>query len=234
MGCAGAYRCVAMGSIGREAMEITADHMIRFLERVAERIAERRDELTQLDSPIGDADHGSNLDRGFSAVLARLPALADQDIGAILRNAGTTLVSTVGGSSGPLYGTAFIRAGGILAGKMSANAEDLLAALEAGLEGIIARGKAQPGEKTMIDTIAPCAAAFRAAIADHQDLPEALRRAVAAAEIGMHATIPMLATKGRASYLGERSIGHQDPGATSAFYLIQAFLEIVVEAQGEQ
>jgi dihydroxyacetone kinase-like protein len=160
--------------------------------------------------------------------------LADQDIGTILRQAGTTLVSTVGGSSGPLYGTAFIRAGGILAGKHSANAEELLAALDAGLEGIIARGKAQPGEKTMIDTLAPCAAAFRAAVADHQELPEALRRAVAAAEAGMRATIPMLATKGRASYLGERSIGHQDPGATSAYYLLLSFLEVVLESEAER
>jgi dihydroxyacetone kinase-like protein len=215
-------------------MQITADHTIRFLERVAERIADRRDELTLLDSPIGDADHGSNLDRGFSAVLVRLPALADQDIGTILRQAGTTLVSTVGGSSGPLYGTAFIRAGGILAGKHSANAEELLAALEAGLEGIIARGKAQPGEKTMIDTLAPATAAFRVAVAEHVELPEALRRAVAAAEIGMRATIPMLATKGRASYLGERSIGHQDPGATSAYYLLLSFLEVVLESEAER
>jgi dihydroxyacetone kinase-like protein len=215
-------------------MQITADHTIRFLERVAERIADRREELTLLDSPIGDADHGANLDRGFSAVLARLPALADQDIGTILRQAGTTLVSTVGGSSGPLYGTAFIRAGGILAGKHSANAEELLAALEAGLEGIIARGKAQPGEKTMIDTLAPATAAFRAAVAEHVELPEALRRAVAAAEIGMRATIPMLATKGRASYLGERSIGHQDPGATSAYYLLLSFLEVVLESEAKR
>jgi dihydroxyacetone kinase-like protein len=215
-------------------MQITANHTIRFLERVAERIADRREELTLLDSPIGDADHGSNLDRGFSAVLVRLPALADQDIGTILRQAGTTLVSTVGGSSGPLYGTAFIRAGGILAGKHSANAEELLAALEAGLEGIIARGKAQPGEKTMIDTLAPATVAFRAAVADHVELPEALRRAVAAAEIGMRATIPMLATKGRASYLGERSIGHQDPGATSAYYLVLSLLEVVLESEAER
>jgi dihydroxyacetone kinase-like protein len=215
-------------------MQITADHTIRFLERVAKRIADRREELTLLDSPIGDADHGSNLDRGFSAVLVRLPALADQDIGTILRQAGTTLVSTVGGSSGPLYGTAFIRAGGILAGKHSANAEELLAALEAGLEGIIARGKAQPGEKTMIDTLAPATAAFRVAVAEHVELPEALRRAVAAAEIGMRATIPMLATKGRASYLGERSIGHQDPGATSAYYLLLSFLEVVLESEAER
>lgn len=214
-------------------MEITAEHMLQFLERVAERIADRREELTQLDSPIGDADHGANLDRGFSAVLARLPALADQDIGAILRNAGTTLVSTVGGSSGPLYGTAFIRAGGVLAGKRTASSADILAALEAGLEGIIARGKAQPGEKTMIDTIAPCTAAFRAAIADNDDMLPALRRAVGAAEAGMRATIPMLATKGRASYLGERSIGHQDPGATSAYYLMLSFLEVVEESAGE-
>jgi dihydroxyacetone kinase-like protein len=209
---------------------ITIACITRFLERAAERIAERREELTQLDSPIGDADHGANLDRGFSAVAARLPELVDQDAGLLLRNVGTTLVSTVGGSSGPLYGTAFIRAGTVLANKPAVLPHELVAALEAGLEGICARGKAKPGEKTMIDTLDPFVAQLRTALVGGADLLTAMRTATAAAEAGMHATIAMRATKGRASYLGERSIGHQDPGATSAFYLVQVMLEVLEES----
>jgi dihydroxyacetone kinase-like protein len=208
-------------------MRITADTVIRFLEGVAATIKEHRDELTQLDSPIGDADHGVNLDRGFSAVLAKLPTVADKDIGTILKTTGMTLVSTVGGASGPLYGTAFIRAGMTLADRYEMNEADLIAALEAALEGIMARGKAQRGEKTMVDAIGPGVDALKQAQADGADLVTAMRRAVDAVEAGMQSTIPMLATKGRASYLGERSIGHQDPGATSAYYMARVLLETI-------
>lgn len=208
-------------------MQITAEHVIRFLEGVAARIKERRDELTQLDSAIGDADHGANLDRGFTAVLAKLPSVADKDIGTILKTAGMTLVSTVGGASGPLYGTAFMRAGMALTDRYELSEGDLLAALEAALEGIMARGKAQRGEKTMIDAIAPGIEALKEALSGQQSMPEAGERALQAAHDGMRATAPMLATKGRASYLGERSIGHQDPGATSAFYIAQVMLETI-------
>jgi dihydroxyacetone kinase-like protein len=208
-------------------MRITADTVIRFLEGVAATIKEHRDELTQLDSPIGDADHGINLDRGFSAVLAKLPTVADKDIGTILKTTGMTLVSTVGGASGPLYGTAFIRAGMTLADRYEMNEADLVAALEAALEGIMARGKAQRGEKTMVDAIGPGVDALKQAQADGADLVTAMRRAVDAVEAGMQSTIPMLATKGRASYLGERSIGHQDPGATSAYYMARVLLETI-------
>src|SRR5262245_46427619 len=208
-------------------MRITAADVIRFLEAVAGRLKERREELTELDSAIGDADHGVNMDRGFSMVLTKLPAMADKDIGTILKTTGMTLVSTVGGASGPLYGTAFIRAGGALADRYELTAADLVGALEAALEGIMARGKAQRGEKTMIDAIGPGVDALKEALADGADLPAALRRAVAAVEAGAQATIPMLATKGRASYLGERSIGHQDPGATSALYIAQVMLETI-------
>lgn len=212
-------------------MQITAEHAIRFIEGVAARIKEHRDELTRLDSAIGDADHGINLDRGFTAVLGKLPTVADKDIGTILKTTGMTLVSTVGGASGPLYGTAFMRAGMALADRYELTEAEVVAALEAALEGIMARGKAQRGEKTMVDAIAPGIDVLKEALASGDDFRDALRRSVAAVEAGMKATIPMLATKGRASYLGERSIGHQDPGATSSFYIAQVLLETIESIQ---
>jgi dihydroxyacetone kinase-like protein len=208
-------------------MRITAEHVIRFVEGVAARIKEHRDELVQLDSAIGDADHGINMDRGFTMVLEKLPTVADKDIGTILKTVGMTLVSTVGGASGPLYGTAFIRAGMALADRYELTPAEVVAALEAALEGIMARGKAQRGEKTMIDAFGPGVDVLKEAQASGEDFTVALRRSVAAVEAGMKATIPMLATKGRASYLGERSIGHQDPGATSVFYIAQVLLETI-------
>jgi dihydroxyacetone kinase-like protein len=208
-------------------MQITAEHVIRFLEGVAASIKQHRDELTQLDSPIGDADHGINLDRGFTAVLGKLPTVADKDIGTILKTTGMTLVSTVGGASGPLYGTAFIRAGMALADRYEISEGEVVAALDAALEGIIARGKANRGDKTMVDAIAPGIDALKEAMASGADFAGAVRKGVAATENGMKDTIPLLALKGRASYLGERSIGHQDPGATSAFYIAEALLETI-------
>lgn len=205
-------------------MQITADHMLRFVAEVAATIKAQRDYLTQLDAAIGDADHGANLDRGFSIVLTKLPALADKDIGSILKTVGTTLVSTVGGASGPLYGTAFLRAGMVTVDRFELSIDDVIVALEAALDGIVARGKAQRGEKTMVDAIAPGIDALKQACVAQSDLLTAVRLAVAATEQGMVATIPMRATKGRASYLGERSIGHQDPGATSAFLIARAML----------
>jgi dihydroxyacetone kinase-like protein len=208
-------------------MRITAEQVIRFIEGVAARIKEHRDELVQLDSAIGDADHGINMDRGFTMVLEKLPTVADKDIGTILKTVGMTLVSTVGGASGPLYGTAFIRAGMALADRYELTPAEVVAALEAALEGIMARGKAQRGEKTMVDAIGPGVDVLKEAQASGEDFVSAMRRAVAAVEAGMKATIPMLATKGRASYLGQRSVGHQDPGATSSFYMAQVMLEII-------
>jgi dihydroxyacetone kinase-like protein len=214
-------------------MRITAEHVIRFLEGVAARIKEQRAYLTELDSPIGDADHGSNMDRGFSAVLAKLPTVADKDIGTILKTTGMTLVSTVGGASGPLYGTAFLRAGMALADRYELSEDDVVVALEAALEGVMTRGKAQRGEKTMLDAIEPAVDALKAARARNADMVTAMREAVAAAEAGMQATIPMLATKGRASYLGERSIGHQDPGATSAHLIATVLLDTIESIKDE-
>jgi dihydroxyacetone kinase-like protein len=201
--------------------------MIRFLERAAARIRERREELTALDAPIGDADHGANLDRGFAAVASKLPSLYDDDIGTILDAVGKTLLATVGGAAGPLYGTAFIRAGATLRGRRAAQGAELVAALEAALDGVVSRGRAARGEKTMVDAIAPGVAVLREALDAGEDLRDAARRALAAVEEGVSATVMMEATKGRAKFLGARSVGHQDPGATSALYLAQAMVEVL-------
>jgi dihydroxyacetone kinase-like protein len=208
-------------------MQITVEHVIKFIEATAATIHEQREYLTQLDAAIGDADHGANLDRGFAGVVGKLPSLADKDIGTILKTVGTTLVSTVGGASGPLYGTAFLRAGAATANRNELGPDDVIAALEAALEGVLARGKAQRGEKTMVDAIGPALDALKAAHAAGDDFIAAARKAVAAAENGMQATTPMLATKGRASYLGGRSIGHQDPGATSSFFMARAMVQVI-------
>jgi phosphoenolpyruvate---glycerone phosphotransferase subunit DhaL len=208
-----------------ETMPITTEDTVNWLRQLAQVLHENRDYLTQLDSPIGDADHGINMDRGFKAVMDKLPSVANMDIGSILKTVGTTLVSTVGGASGPLYGTALLRAGMATAGKNELDEADYIAMLEAALEGIKARGKAQPGEKTMLDALSPALEAAKAAQAQGLELPPMLRRASDAAEAGMKATIPMLATKGRASYLGERSIGHQDPGATSSWFILKTLTD---------
>ena len=207
-------------------MPITTEDTVRWINQVALVLHENREFLTQLDSPIGDADHGINMDRGFKAVLEKLPAVAAMDIGSILKTVGTTLVSTVGGASGPLYGTAFLRTGMATSGKHELYEADVVNLLEVALEGVKARGKAQPGEKTMVDALTPALAAAKEAEAQNLGLSELLRRASEAAEKGMKATIPMLATKGRASYLGERSIGHQDPGATSSWLILKTLADI--------
>ena len=207
-------------------MPITTEDTVRWINQVALVLHENREFLTQLDSPIGDADHGINMDRGFKAVLEKLPTVAAIDIGSILKTVGTTLVSTVGGASGPLYGTAFLRAGMATSGKHELYEADVVNLLEVALEGVKARGKAQPGEKTMVDALTPALAAAKEAEAQNLGLSELLRRASEGAEKGMKATIPMLATKGRASYLGERSIGHQDPGATSSWLILKTLADI--------
>jgi dihydroxyacetone kinase-like protein len=206
-------------------MPIATEDVVRWIQSVASVLHDNRDFLTQLDSPIGDADHGVNMDRGFRAVLEKLPAVASTDIGTILKTVGTTLVSTVGGASGPLYGTAYLRMGMATAGKNELYESDVVAMWEAALEGVRARGKAQPGEKTMVDALTPALAAMKTAEAKHLGLSAMLRSAVDAAEQGVKATIPMLATKGRASYLGERSVGHQDPGATSSWLMLKALAD---------
>lgn len=213
-------------------MGITKEDVVRFLEKAAELLRENKDYLTQLDSAIGDADHGINMDRGFSKIMSSLNSVKDKDIGTILKTCSMALVSTVGGAAGPLYGTAFMYAAKVLDKKEELTPEELYQALKSALEGIQARGKATEGEKTMIDAIAPALRAFEAKLRAGASLKEILQAAVQAAEEGMKNTIPMKATKGRASYLGERSIGHQDPGATSSYLLFKAMLDVVEEKGG--
>jgi dihydroxyacetone kinase-like protein len=198
----------------------------RWLRAFADAVTENADELTKLDSAIGDADHGANMDRGFSAVVAKLDGL-DGPPGKLLTTAGSTLVSTVGGASGPLWGTALRRAGRSLGDAEDFGGAELAAALDAALAGVVELGAAQEGEKTMVDALAPAVRALRARLEGGGDLNEALADARAAGEEGMRATTPLQASKGRASYLGERSIGHQDPGATSAALLIGALADVV-------
>jgi dihydroxyacetone kinase-like protein len=210
-------------------MPITTVDVLACLREMAGVIHENREHLTDLDSAIGDADHGINMDRGFQTVLKKLPSVEDKDAGTILKTAGMALVSSVGGAGGPLYGTAFMQAGMAVAGKHELEASDVLAILDAALKGVVMRGKANLGDKTMVDAITPAVNAMREALENGNDTADALEQAVAAAEQGMKDTIPMLAKKGRASYLGERSIGHQDPGATSSYLLIRTMAKIARE-----
>ncbi len=202
-------------------MAVTRDDVIAWLNNCGRVIAENKDYLTQLDSDIGDADHGANMDRGFKAALAKLPAVADKDIGTLFKSIGMTLVSTVGGAGGPLYGTFFMQAGAASANKLELSVADWAAALESAINGVMVRGKAVLGDKTMVDALLPAVNALKQAAADGVDMGDALRRSAAAAEQGMQDTIPLVAKKGRASYLGERSAGHQDPGATSSYLILK-------------
>ena len=193
----------------------------RWLENAAVSLREQRDYLTQLDAAIGDADHGTNMDRGFTAVVGKLEGL-DGPPGKLLTTAGATLVSTVGGASGPLWGTALRRAGRALGDADDFGPGELADALDAALAGVVELGAAEEGEKTMVDALAPAVRAFRTELDAGSDLTAAVAAARAASEEGMRATTPLQASKGRASYLGERSIGHQDPGATSTALIIAA------------
>lgn len=203
-----------MTAVGRD--EVLA--WLRALRRV---YAEHRDWLTQLDAAIGDADHGVNMDRGFAALEAELEKNAPGDLRAALQTAAACLIRTVGGAAGPLYGTFFLRAAAACAGKAALEAPDVVAMFEAGVAGIAQRGKAALGDKTMLDALLPAVEAMRRGLADGGGLGDALAAGALAAEEGMRSTIPMQARKGRASYLGPRSSGHQDPGATSAWLLVR-------------
>jgi dihydroxyacetone kinase-like protein len=194
----------------------------RWIRTFAGLVAANKDVLTELDSAIGDADHGANMDRGMRAVVAALDGTEPAGTAALLKQVGMTLVSTVGGASGPLYGTFFLRMATAAGEVDSLDGPAFAKALHAGLEGVVARGKAEAGDKTMFDALAPAVEALDRSMAAGAPLAEALRAATAAAENGRDATIPMLARKGRASYLGERSVGHQDPGATSTALLVAA------------
>lgn len=208
---------------------ITKANIDSWLTKLAGVYAENKEYLTELDSAIGDADHGNNMARGFREVEAKLPSLEDKDIGATLKTVGMTLLSKVGGASGPLYGTFFMRAAGTVNDKQEIDAAELLTALKTGVDGILQRGRAEIGDKTMYDVWAPALETLEKQIKEDAALGAALNATVSTAEEAMEATKPLQARKGRASYLGERSIGHQDPGATSTYLMLKALAEVVNE-----
>ncbi len=206
---------------------LTHGQCLAWLRAFAALINDNTDFLTDLDAAIGDADHGTNMARGTTAALGKLDDATP--LGAMFRSVGMTLVSTVGGSAGPLYGTFFMRFGARLGDVEDVSLPTFAAALTAGRDGVVARGKAAVGEKTMIDAMTPAVEAFESHVADGDGPLVAAEAALAAAERGRDATIPLVARKGRASYLGERSAGHQDPGATSTAYLFEALVVAVKE-----
>jgi dihydroxyacetone kinase-like protein len=199
---------------------IPAGEVAAWLRDFAGAVGEAKDELTRLDSAIGDADHGINMDRGMRAVVEKIDADEPDDVPGLMRAVGMALISKVGGAGGPLYGTFFLQFGSA-ANSGPLSPEGWVACFEAGVAGVQSRGKAVPEDKTMVDALLPAAAAMRAAIADGASFPEVLARGADEAEEGARATIPWIARKGRASYLGERSRGHQDPGATSSALLVR-------------
>ena len=201
--------------------------VVEILRAIGEKIEEQTDYLTELDQPIGDSDHGINLARGFEAVKQKAAAMESQDIGGILKTAGMALVSTVGGASGPLYGSAFMKAGMAAAGKTEVNMEDFLKMMDAAVEAVKQRGKAEEGEATMLDAMCPSLRAMQAAYADGKGAAEALKEGVNASWAGAEHTKELIATKGRASYVGERGLGHQDPGATSYSYMLEVIASSV-------
>jgi dihydroxyacetone kinase-like protein len=218
-----------MGSLS-VAEAVTVDRLVGWLSAFRGAVHEHGDYLTELDSAIGDADHGTNLIRGMDAVMAAAVDPVPATPGDLLKKVGMTLVTSVGGASGPLYGTFFLRAATAAGDATELDGPALLAALRAGLEGIVARGKAEAGDKTMYDALAPALAAFEAALDSGADIAAAARAAADAAAAGRDATEPMHALKGRASYLGERSVGHIDPGAASTALLLAALADTLDES----
>ena len=210
----------------RRGTSFMATRVYDCLKEIGDKIMANKDFLTDLDREIGDADHGVNMARGFAAVVEKVPE-DESDIGAALKKTGMTLLSTVGGASGPLYGTAYMEAAKVFAGKTAVSPEDFKAALEAAIAGIQKRGKAVKGEKTMLDALMPAYDAFSEKVDAGADLIEALDAACAAAAEGVEYTKTIAATKGRASYLGQRSVGHQDPGATSATMTLESIRDFL-------
>jgi dihydroxyacetone kinase-like protein len=197
-----------------------------WMRAIAAQVDSHKGDLTQLDSAIGDADHGVNMQRGFTAVLAALDGYEANSLGDVLVKAGNTLIGAVGGAAGPLYGSFFRTAGKQLT-EPAADGEQLAVALDAGLEAVRKLGAASPGDKTMVDALTPALTAFAAQLGAGQDVAAAAEKAAEAAEAGARETVPLEARKGRASYLGTRSIGHQDPGATSAALIVLALAEVL-------
>jgi dihydroxyacetone kinase-like protein len=207
------------------ASSISYGEMVAWIHRFADVIAEQREYLTRLDTAVGDADHGTNMDRGMRAAVERVDAVQGDDISAALKGVGMALVSKVGGAAGPLYGTMFLQMANAAGDGSEVDLAGWTKMLEAGLKGVQMRGKAEPGDKTMVDALTPAVEALERAQEDGADLSAALERSAQAAHEGMEKTVPMVARKGRASYLGERSAGHQDPGATSSYLLLQAAVD---------
>ena len=205
---------------------INRDDLLAWFRKLHHVYAENKDYLTDLDAAIGDADHGINMNRGFSAVTAELGNNEPADNSSLLKTVAMTLIKTVGGASGPLYGTFFLRAAAVCEGKENLVPADVIALFDAGLAGVVQRGKAELNDKTMVDALSPAVAAMKKTFETGAGLKEILTDGAAAAEAGMKSTIGMLARKGRASYLAERSIGHQDPGATSSFLLLKTAADI--------
>ncbi|MCS3441980.1 dihydroxyacetone kinase-like protein [Microbacterium phyllosphaerae] len=212
-----------MASVGTAAL-------VDWIHRFRDAVTAKRDWLTELDSAIGDADHGANMARGMDAVVAKLEAGAPATVDELLKAVGMTLVSSVGGASGPLYGTLFLRMGMAAGPVTELDVSALAASLRAGLDGIVARGKAEAGDKTMFDAMAPAVDALDAAVAGGADLAAATAAAAQAAAVGRDATLPLVARKGRASYLGERSAGHLDPGSASTTLLFETLAQATAES----
>lgn len=210
---------------------VTTSQILAWLKSSGKNYAEQKKYLTELDTAIGDADHGNNMNRGFSKVTEQLDSLADKDIGTILKTVAMTLISSIGGASGPLYGTFFLNASKTAEGKKELSADDMQELLKEGVAGVKMRGKAEPGDKTMIDAFDPALEAYATSAENGEDIQKCLEAAASAAEKGAEETIPLIAKKGRASYLGERSKGHKDPGATSAAMLIRALSDA---AEGQE
>jgi dihydroxyacetone kinase-like protein len=222
--------------LSRIVVATSIDHraVLDWVRRYGDVIAQQRDELTRLDAAVGDGDHGTNMDRGMRKVLERLDGVDGEDIGATLKAVAMALISSVGGAGGPLYGSLFLQMGNAAAGRSELDLAGWAGALDAGLQGVVARGKAEVGDKTMVDALAPAVEAIRAAEQDGAEIAEALERSASAAREGMERTVDLVARKGRASYLGPRSAGHQDPGATSSYLLLRTAADVLAERLGEQ
>ena len=212
---------------GCEKMSLTGLQVISILNKIAKVLEENKIYLSELDAAIGDGDHGINMNKGFNAVVTKLKEDNGLDIGIILKKTGMALVSNVGGAAGPLYGTAFMKAAVEVNGKATIDIKDYIKILEAALAGVIMRGKAQAGEKTMIDALAPAIEAMKEADDAGKTALEVLKASKDEAKQGVEYTKTIIATKGRASYLGERSIGHQDAGATSSYLILNTVFEEV-------
>ena len=206
---------------------MNSDQLLALISAMSKKIHEEKDYLTDLDNVIGDGDHGINMARGFAAVEGKLPELKEKDCGFILKTMGMTMVSVIGGSSGPLYGTAFMKAGMSVNGKDKITEEDFVKCFDAAIDGVMMRGKAVKGEKTMLDSMIPARDAIKKSLSEGSSFKSALSAGVDAAREGVEYTKTIIATKGRAAYLGDRSLGHQDPGATSFAVLLEVIAEMV-------